>query len=312
MSECIVKAGNVRKSFKDVLALDDFSLTACKGEIVGLVGPNGAGKTTSLECIQGLIPFDAGSVALFGEDVYRGLTFQSRQRIGIAPQFFSLPPLLTVSEIATLYQSLYLRAMAVDEVIARVGLEKQAGVRFGRLSGGQQRRLALAVALVGRPELLFLDEPTGDLDPQSRRYIWSLLLNETEKAQRAVIISTHQMDEVEALCSRVVIMDEGRILDSDTPQALIQRHCPEHLIRFNINEKYLDVMKSSFPALHFRSIQKGNQEANISLVVNTLSTTIQQLQMLEKDHQFEMKNLQVSQSSLEDVFIKLTGKVLRE
>ncbi|WP_167012354.1 ABC transporter ATP-binding protein [Candidatus Pantoea multigeneris] len=307
MSESIVDADKVRKSFKDILAVDNFSLKVCKGEIVGLVGPNGAGKTTSLECLQGLIKFDLGSVSLFGEDVCRGLSFSARQRIGIAPQFFALPPLLTVREMVTLYHALYYRAMAVDEVISRVGLEQQSRTRFSRLSGGQQRRLALAVALVGRPELLFLDEPTGDLDPQSRRYIWSLLLEKQVREERAVVMSTHQMDEVEALCTRVVIMDNGKILDNDTPQNLISRYCPEHLIRFTVDDVHKDKLRAAFSPE-----QLSIQGSDIRLEVTDISQTMHQLQQLEKMHHLKMNSLQVSQSSLEDVFIKLTGKTLRE
>ncbi|MDC4556362.1 ABC transporter ATP-binding protein [Acinetobacter baumannii] len=311
MSEVLLTAKNVWKSYKNIQALQDFSITVQKGEIIGIVGPNGAGKTTLMECFQGLNTFDLGFISLFGEDIRHGLSSEIRQKIGVAPQFFSLPPLLTVIEILTLYGSLYVNSKQPDEVISLVGLEDEVNMRFSRLSGGQQRRLALAISLIGQPELLFLDEPTGDIDPQNRRCIWDILLDKNLLGERSVIITTHQMDEVEALCSKVVILDKGCILEQGTPQELIARHCPEHFIRFEIDEFFFGEVKECLRNLDFESEILNQNIVQIkirSLIVKDILKIVSQFE----SKSIIVNNLQISKSSLEDVFIKLTGKVLRK
>lgn len=312
MGESVLQAANVWKSYKEHKAVKDFSLQISAGEIVGMVGPNGAGKTTFMECCQGLTPFEAGSITLFGEDIRRGLSARTRQRVGVAPQFFSLPPLLTVSEILSVYHALYDRARPAMEILERVGLAQQAKTRFARLSGGQQRRLAVAVALIGNPELVFLDEPTGDLDPQSRRYIWDILREENSRAGRAVLMTTHQMDEVETLCSQVVIVDEGRILETGSPQALINRHCPQHALSFDVSVADCAEVQKQLADVVVSYAEEDPLFAKASLIRPDSGAALQQLLYLQNTLNLAIKNLLISKSSLEDVFIKLTGKSLRE
>jgi ABC-2 type transport system ATP-binding protein len=300
------------KSFGLIEALKGVSFSLRPGEIVGLVGPNGAGKTTLMECIQGLLPWQAGSVTLLGRDVHHGLTQDLKQRIGVAPQFFSLPPTLTVAEIVSMYQVLYRNGNTTSQVIAQVGLTDQQHVRFSRLSGGQKRRLALALALVGDPDVMFLDEPTGDLDPQSRRFIWDVILEPVRKQQRTVLIATHQMEEVEALCNRVIILDQGRIMEDDTPQALISKYCPDHHVSFTVERCLENPLLVLFPSLMLMPHPAEQHHYNARLTVSDVSAALIALAKLSDQFPGAVANMQVTKSTLEDVFIRLTGRAIRD
>lgn len=300
------------KSFGFTEALNNVSFSLRPGEIVGLVGPNGAGKTTLMECIQGLLPWEAGSITLLGRDVHHGLTQDLKQHIGVAPQFFSLPPTLTVAEIVSMYQVLYRNGHTTRQVIAQVGLTDQQHVRFSRLSGGQKRRLALALALVGDPDVMFLDEPTGDLDPQSRRFIWDVILDPVRQQQRTVLIASHQMEEVEALCNRVIILDRGRILEDDTPQALISRYCPDHHVSFTAERCHEGPLLSLFPSLMLMAHPTEKHHYNARLTVSDVSVALIALAKLSDQFPGAVANMQVTKNTLEDVFIRLTGRAIRD
>ena len=217
MSALSVKA--LRKSFKDVLAVNGLDLDVRTGECFGLLGPNGAGKTTTIEICEGLTTPDSGEVRLLGR-TWSGDGKELRERLGIQLQDTQLSDKLTVMETIQLFRSFYRQGQQPDEVLTLVQLGEKRNARVGTLSGGQKQRLALACALVGDPELLFLDEPTTGLDPQARRQLWDLITAFKGKG-RTIVLTTHYMDEAEQLCDRVAIMDHGRVIALGTPNELM-------------------------------------------------------------------------------------------
>jgi ABC-2 type transport system ATP-binding protein len=207
------------KRYGTVIAVDGLSLAVERGECFGLLGPNGAGKTTTIEILEGLMPADAGSVEVLG------LSWQAdaprlRERLGVQLQETQLTDKLTVEETLRLFRSFYPRGRTIEELVALVGLESKRDSRVGRLSGGQKQRLSIACALAGDPDVLFLDEPTTGLDPQSRRQLWDILVR-FKAGGGTVVLTTHYMDEAETLCDRVAIIDHGRVISIGTPRELI-------------------------------------------------------------------------------------------
>src|SRR5271156_5624381 len=222
----------LRKVFGDVVAVDGVDLEVARGECFGLLGPNGAGKTTTIEICEGLTAPDAGTVELLGLNWATGEAVL-RRRIGIQLQETQFPDKLTVDETLRLFRSFFRHGIAVEESIRTAQLEEKRHARVGTLSGGQKQRLAMACALVGDPELLFLDEPTTGLDPQARRHLWDLV-DKLKEAGRTIILTTHYMDEAERLCDRVAIMDHGRIISLGTPLQLIASIGGEHIVEFAV------------------------------------------------------------------------------
>jgi ABC-2 type transport system ATP-binding protein len=217
--ELAVRCESLRKHYGDVVAVDGLSLHVHRGECFGLLGPNGAGKTTTIEILEGLMAADAGEVEVLGRR-WRSDEAELRQRLGIQLQETQLPDKLTAEETLRLFRSFYRRGPAVDELLRLVGLDGKRNSRVGRMSGGQKQRLSLACALAGDPELLFLDEPTTGLDPQSRRQLWDLL-RRFRSGGGTILLTTHYMDEAEVLCDRVAVVDHGKLLALGTPQDLI-------------------------------------------------------------------------------------------
>jgi ABC-2 type transport system ATP-binding protein len=221
VTETAVTCEQLRKAYGPVVAVADLSLTVQRGECFGLLGPNGAGKTTTIEILEGLLTPDAGDVAVLG------LRWQTdartlRERLGIHLQETQLAEKLTVEETLRLFRSFYPHGRTIEELLQIVELEGKRSSRVGKLSGGQKQRLSLACALVGNPDLLFLDEPTTGLDPQSRRQLWTLL--EFRSRGGTIVLTTHYMEEAEFLCDRVAIVDQGRIIALGTPQELIAQY----------------------------------------------------------------------------------------
>ena len=221
VSEFAVACHGLRKTYGSVVAVADVSLNVRRGECFGLLGPNGAGKTTTIEILEGLLSRDAGDVEVLGLR-WESHATELRQRLGIQLQETQLADKLTVEETMRLFRSFYRRGRTVDELLQVVELEGKRTSRVGRLSGGQKQRLSLACSLAGDPDLLFLDEPTTGLDPQSRRQLWRLL-DQFRAQGRTILITTHYMDEAEYLCDRVAIVDQGRIISEGTPKELIAR-----------------------------------------------------------------------------------------
>jgi ABC-2 type transport system ATP-binding protein len=215
-----VRCAHLRKRYGDVVAVDGLSLTVDRGECFGLLGPNGAGKTTTIEIFEGLLTPDAGDVEVLGLR-WRTDAGELRQRLGIQLQETRLAEKLSVEETLRLFRSFYHRGRPIDELLQIVGLEGKRAAWVGTLSGGQRQRLAVACAMAGAPDLLFLDEPTTGLDPQSRRQLWGVL-ERFRAAGGSVVLTTHYMDEAEALCDRVAVIDQGRIIAQGRPKDLIE------------------------------------------------------------------------------------------
>jgi ABC-2 type transport system ATP-binding protein len=215
-----VRCEHLRKRYSDVVAVDGLSLTVERGECFGLLGPNGAGKTTTIEILEGLLQPDEGHVEVLGFE-WRTHEDELRQRLGIQLQETRLAEKLTTQETLRLFRSFYHRGRTVEELLRLVELEGKRGSWVGKLSGGQRQRLAIACALAGAPDLLFLDEPTTGLDPQSRRQLWDIL-GRFRGEGGTVLLTTHYMDEAEALCDRVAVVDRGRIIALGTPAELVE------------------------------------------------------------------------------------------
>jgi ABC-2 type transport system ATP-binding protein len=224
---------SLRKAYDDVVAVDGLDLKVRNGECFGLLGPNGAGKTTTIEICEGLLTRDAGDVVVLGQ-TWEEHPGELRERLGIQLQDTQLADKLTVRETLDLFRSFYRRPRDVHQVIEVVQLIEKTNARVGTLSGGQKQRLAIACALVGDPELLFLDEPTTGLDPQSRRQLWGLI-EDFRSTGRTILMTTHYMDEAERLCDRVAIVDHGHVIALGTPLELIEtigsKHHPEPVQR---------------------------------------------------------------------------------
>jgi len=298
----------LRKAYPGVTAVDGIDLDVRTSECFGLLGPNGAGKTTTMEICEGLTTPDSGDVVVLGRR-WTDDTRELRERLGIQLQETQLSEKLTVEETVRLFRSFFRQGQPVDEVIGTVQLDEKRHARVGTLSGGQKQRLALACALVGDPELLFLDEPTTGLDPQARRQVWDLIEQFRAKG-RTVVLTTHYMDEAERLCDRVGIMDHGRLIALDTPRALVRAHCAEHVVRFSV------VRADGVDLATLRAIDgvlDARQEAGgYQLDVTELHSTVPALLATLAARHLELTELQMHSATLEDVFVSLTGRHLRD
>src|SRR5208337_558639 len=225
----VIQVSAIRKTYGSTVAVDEVSFDVNDREIFGLIGPNGAGKTTTMECIEGLRTRDRGTISVLGLDPFRDV-YKLQERIGVQLQQAQLQKRIKVWEAVDLWASLY-RKKTVDgeRLLEQLGLTEKRGTWFMNLSGGQKQRLFIALALINDPEVVFLDELTTGLDPQSRRAIWDLVCGIRDRG-KTVFLTTHLMEEAERLCDRVAIMEHGRIIDIDTPARLVARHCPERTV----------------------------------------------------------------------------------
>jgi ABC-2 type transport system ATP-binding protein len=308
-AKCAVRVSTLRKEYKDVVAVDGVDLQVRQGECFGLLGPNGAGKTTTVEICEGLTEPDSGHVEILGLD-WKTNAQQLRQRIGIQLQETQLAEKLTVLETIRLFRSFYDQGPETREVIALVQLEEKQSSRVGGLSGGQKQRLALACALVGDPDLLFLDEPTTGLDPQARRQLWELI-EQFRLAGRTIVLTTHYMDEAERLCDNVAIMDHGKIIALGTPRELIASIGVEHLVEFSASNQS---KKPDLAALNqlqgVRRVQSEN--GSVQLQVTELHLAVPGLLDELRQQGLSLTELRTRSATLEDVFVALTGRHLRD
>jgi ABC-2 type transport system ATP-binding protein len=295
-----IEVHGLTKTYGALTAVDDITFSVGQGEFFGILGPNGAGKTTTLEMIEGLRRPDAGRVRLLGEDPWpRNASLLPR--IGVQLQASSFFERLTAREQIRTFAALYgVPATRADAWLGRVGLEDKAGTRTEKLSGGQKQRLAIASALVHDPEVVFLDEPTAALDPQARRNLWDLLgtLNESG---RTVVLTTHYMDEAEALCDRVAIVDHGRLLELDTPSALVRGLDAD--VRIYVDAALLDVDE----AAAIPQVSAAERDGD-STVVRTRAPSVVLAALAERQ---VLEGLQVKAATLEDVFLTRTGREYR-
>jgi ABC-2 type transport system ATP-binding protein len=343
-------AGLVKRYNGDVLAVDGLSLEVQRGECFGLLGPNGAGKTTTVEILEGLLEPTAGEVEVLGQRWDEDAS-ALRQRLGITLQETHLPDRLTVAEVVALFRSFYRHGRDVEEVLALVSLTEKRRAWYEKLSGGQKQRLAVACALVSDPELLFLDEPTTGLDPQSRRQLWEVVLR-TKAAGRTVMLTTHYMDEAERLCDRVAIVDHGRVIALGTPRELIARLVGEEVVEFAVGQGTLaeEELRGLAGVTGVRRVRlaAGNGNGNgsdssdasggagegkgngggsggsgaagaggepppgFALTVDRVHVAVPALLALVAGRQLRLDHLTTHSATLEDVFITLTGRKLRD
>ena len=301
---------DLRKTYDGkVEAVRGLSLDIETGECFGLLGPNGAGKTTTIEILEGLLPPTSGEVAILGHSWERNPR-EVREWLGISLQETRLSEKLTVRETLILFSSFYREPRPASEVLEELQLTEKADTWVGKLSGGQRQRLAVATALVGNPKILFLDEPTTGLDPQSRRQLWDII-RRFQSAGGTVLLTTHYMDEAERLCDRLVIIDHGQVIAEGTPADLIERLGGHHVVEFavsgNSDGAALDIWRA-LPGVE--SVR--HDDGFFSLNVREPHLTIPALLEAVEHRGSQLLHLTTRQASLEDVFVRLTGRHLRE
>jgi ABC-2 type transport system ATP-binding protein len=308
LPESSLSIQHLRKYFRDVVAVDHIDLEVAPAECFGILGPNGAGKTTTIEICEGLTKPDSGIVRILGLDWSRDAQ-TLRRKIGIQLQETQFPEKLTVEETVRLFRSFFRRGLSVDQTIATVQLEEKRNSRVGALSGGQKQRLAMACALVGDPELLFLDEPTTGLDPQARRHLWDLL-DQLKLAGRTIVLTTHYMDEAERLCDRIAVMDHGRIIALGTPSDLIDSIGGEHIVEIAVtpNAAFDPAILAGIPGVQFHRINGGVHQIHVS----ELHTAVPRIFEAITRRNLVLTEFRTHSATLEDVFVSLTGRNLRD
>jgi ABC-2 type transport system ATP-binding protein len=302
----VIQVSGVRKTYGSTVAVDEVSFEVNDGEIFGLIGPNGAGKTTTMECIEGLRTPDRGTISVLGLDPFRQV-YKLQDRIGVQLQQAQLQKRIKVWEAVDLWASLY-RKKAIEGVrlLEQLGLSDKRGAWFMNLSGGQKQRLFIALALINDPEVVFLDELTTGLDPQSRRAIWDLVRGIRERG-KTVFLTTHLMEEAERLCDRVAIIEHGRIIDIDRPERLVDRHCPERTVVLATDDAIAEERLRAIPRVEavtctdFRFTIRGRGDDFVTEVIHCLS-----------ENRIRVTDFRTILPNLEDVFLKLTGHSIRE
>jgi ABC-2 type transport system ATP-binding protein len=307
MSEPAIHCRDLRKYYPDVKAVDGLDLLINRGECFGLLGPNGAGKTTTIEILEGLIPADGGDVQVLGMH-WNGRARELRERIGISLQETQFTDKLTVIETLTLFRSFYRAGHDPEELLHTLSLEEKRNARVGKLSGGQKQRLAVACALVGQPDILFLDEPTTGLDPQSRLQLWEVV-TKFRAGGGTVMLTTHYMDEAERLCDRIAIVDHGKVIALGTPAELIAKLDASNIIEFTSTPV--------IPAEAFADLCDGyhgcaKRGDGWQLRVDSLAEAVPKLIAIVEKNGSKLLTLSTHAATLEDLFVAMTGRELRD
>ena len=304
-ARAVVEVSGIRKAYGRTVAVDDVSFEVREGEIFGLIGPNGAGKTTTMECVEGVRRADRGRISVLGLDPI-GDIYKLQERVGVQLQEAQLQKRIKVREAVHLWASLYRRPLDGDRLLEQLGLAEKRNAWFMTLSGGQKQRLFIALALINDPELVFLDELTTGLDPQARRAIWALVRGIRDRG-KTVFLTTHLMEEAERLCDRVAIIDHGRIVDMDTPEALIGRHCPERTVVLTTDAPDAEAHFAAIPGVD--SVTRRETQYTIGGTGHDLVTSV--IHCLSEFH-IPVSDFQTEHAGLEEVFLKLTGHSIRE
>lgn len=301
---------NFSKRYGALQVVDHLQFTVQRGELFALLGPNGAGKTTTVETLEGYRTADEGSVRVLGLDPIRQAQ-ELKPRTGVMLQQDGLYPALTAYEVLQLFAGYYQDPLNPKELLERVGLTSAAKTRCRRLSGGQKRRLALAVALIGRPEVVFLDEPTAGMDPQARQTTWEIV-RELKRDGVTIVLTTHLMDEAERLADRVAIIDHGRLIALDTPGNMTGVQ-DANIVRF-VAQQGLDCQQiAALTAAHkAEEIRAGSYVIEIDAVPNAVPIFLAELTAWLRDKNITLSELRVGHGSLEDLFLRLTGSEVRE
>jgi ABC-2 type transport system ATP-binding protein len=302
----VIRVSGCRKTYGSTVAVDEVSFDVYDGEIFGLIGPNGAGKTTTMECVEGLRKPDRGTISVLGLDPVRDV-YRLQERIGVQLQQAQLQKRIKVWEAVHLWASLYRRPpVDGDRLLDQLGLSDKRNAWFMTLSGGQKQRLFIALALVNDPDVVFLDELTTGLDPQSRRTIWDLVRGIRGRG-KTVFLTTHLMEEAERLCDRVAIIDHGRIVDIDSPARLVAKHCPERTIEVGTTDPGAEAhfrriaSVDSVERRDERYVIRGRGEDFVTDVIQCLS-----------EHRIRATDFRTLLPTLEDVFLTVTGHSIRD
>jgi ABC-2 type transport system ATP-binding protein len=302
----VIHVAGFRKTYGATVAVDDVSFEVRDGEIFGLIGPNGAGKTTTMECIEGFRRPDRGKISVLGLDPARDV-YKLQHRIGVQLQQAHLQKRITVWEAVHFWASLYRKPVSHgDALLQQLGLADKRNAWFMTLSGGQKQRLFIVLALINDPELVFLDELTTGLDPQARRAIWDLV-RAIRARGKTVLLTTHLMEEAERLCDRVAIIEHGRIIDMDTPERLVKRHCPERTVVLTTDDPAAEDRFRAIPRVEevrrhdTRFTIRGSGDDFVTSVIRCLS-----------DARIPVDDFRTVHPTLEDVFLELTGHSIRD
>ncbi|MET0619734.1 MAG: ABC transporter ATP-binding protein [Thermoanaerobaculia bacterium] len=306
MSTPALSCVGLKKHYGDVKAVDGLDLEVAPGECFGLLGPNGAGKTTTIEILEGLTVPDSGEVTVLGRR-WGSHERELRERLGVSLQESRLTEKLSVYETLELFRSFYERGRSPEQLLADLSLEEKRHARVGKLSGGQRQRLAVACALAGDPEILFLDEPTTGLDPQSRLQLWERIAA-YKAAGRTVLLTTHYMEEAERLCDRVAIVDHGRIIALGTPAQLVAGLKAPHFVEFTTEPDVDEAVFSGVAGIG----ERRRRESGWFVGSSSLAETVPSLLAALERSGARLVSLSTHRSTLEDVFISLTGRELRD
>ncbi|MGB8253136.1 MAG: ABC transporter ATP-binding protein [Anaerolineaceae bacterium] len=300
----VIEVTGLVKQYPGARAVDGISFSIQPGEVFGMVGPNGAGKTTTIECIEGMRQPDQGQIRVLGLDP-RADGYRLREQIGIQFQSATLPDRIKVWEALDLFASFYQRSVDYRQLLVKMGLEEKRNAYLSKLSGGQKQRVFTALAMVNDPQILFLDELTTGLDPQSRRAMWDQV-QEIQAQGKTIFLTTHFMEEAERLCDRVAIVDHGRIVALDTPQHLVDGLGEENRVVFetpgDLKQSVLKKLSGigRVERIGDRVVVYGKKAGLVGRVVNTLESS-----------KVPFENIHSEQPTLEDVFLKLTGREIR-
>jgi ABC-2 type transport system ATP-binding protein len=305
--DLVISCRGLKKYFADVKAVDGLDLSIERNECFGLLGPNGAGKTTTIEILEGLTVPDAGDVEVLGR-TWRKNERELRERIGVSLQETQLNEKLTVFETLRLFRSFYPTGRDPDDLLRDLSLDEKRDARVGKLSGGQKQRLGVACALVGEPDILFMDEPTTGLDPQSRLELWDVGARFRARGG-TILLTTHYMEEAERLCDRIAIVDHGRLIALGTPKELIARLDAPNIIEFTTDPPLPPEACNDLPGCHGANAKKGGAWL---LRVDSLADAVPRLIAIVEQHAAKLVTLSTHAATLEDLFVSLTGRELRD
>jgi ABC-2 type transport system ATP-binding protein len=311
VQQAIIEVNGLVKRYGDFTAVKGVHFEVYEGEVFGLLGPNGAGKTTTMEMIEGLRRPDGGKALVAGYDTQTDLN-KVKEVIGVQLQSTSLFDLLTVREIVRMYASFYPHSVPIEPLLDQVILREKVNDRVKNLSGGQKQRLAIALALVNDPQVVFLDEPTTGLDPQARRTLWDIIL-QLKARGKTIVLSTHYMDEAHVLCDRICLMDSGQVIALDTPRSLVSSLQSESAIEFRLPDNLASESELLDRLRTVKQVKQADMRKDVYvLYTDDLQPALVDFIRLAELEEWRIADLQTRTATLEDVFIHMTGKSLRE